>query len=38
VLAILGRVLFPWQGKPPGAVGKVILACVGVFRRKKAIS
>ena len=35
VLAIMGRVLFPWQGKPPGAVGKVILACIGVFRRKK---
>ncbi len=38
VLAILGRVLFPWQGKPPGAVGKVILACVGVFRRKQVAS
>lgn len=38
VLAILGRVLFPWQGKPPGAVGKVILACVGMFRRKKVVA
>jgi NitT/TauT family transport system permease protein len=35
ILAILGRVLFPWQGKPPGRLGKMILACVGVFRRKK---
>jgi NitT/TauT family transport system permease protein len=36
ILAILGRLLFPWQGKPPGAIGKVILTCVGMFRRKKA--
>lgn len=35
ILAILGRVLFPWQGKPPGRFGKMILAGVGVFRRKK---
>ena len=34
LLAILGRVLFPWQGKPPGAIGKAILACVGLLRRK----
>lgn len=35
LLAILGRVLFPWQGKPPGKLGKIILTCVGVFQRKK---
>ncbi len=35
ILAVLGRMLFPWQGKPPGRIGAGILACVGVFRRKK---
>jgi NitT/TauT family transport system permease protein len=35
VLAILGRVLFPWQGKPPGKIGKLLLGFFGLFRRKK---
>jgi NitT/TauT family transport system permease protein len=34
LLAILGRILFPWQGKPPGRIGALILAFVGLFKRR----
>jgi NitT/TauT family transport system permease protein len=36
VLAILGRVLFPWQGRPPGRLGAALLGFVRMLSRRSA--
>ena len=32
--AMLGRILVPWQGKPPGRVGKMVMAFFRIFTRR----